>query len=448
MKRSKRALAVILVFATIAGAAYLGVQSARGGTAPTIQAPTTVEVTRGDVQTTVTAPGHLVNAHQATLAFAVAGAVAELNVQPGQEVAAGTVLAQLHLGPLQNQVLAAQAELEVAQARLAQLQAGPSPAQVTAAEASLRGAQANLDRLLAGPSESDLESAKLHVDAARNQLWSAQAQRDAIRGNPMSSPAQIDAAEAQVLSAEVAVEQALLSQRTLAQPPSAADLAMAESQVAQAWAQLEQLIAGPSDAELRQAEAAVQAANTALGQAQAGLAAATLMAPFDGVVVEVNASAGQIVAPGTGWIRLVDPSVLEVEATVIEEDLSLVQVGQRVELFFDAEPDAQLLGRLARIVPERLPGDRPLYPVYVATDDLPGSLLAGMTADASIIVDSRENVLRLPRSLVRARSDGTAAIQVWTGTEIQERSVLVGLRGDTYVEILEGLHEGEQVVAQ
>lgn len=448
MRRWRFALAVILVFATIVGAGYLGMQSARGGAAPEVEAPTTVEVTRGDVQTTVTAPGHLVYSHQATLAFAVSGTVAEVTVRPGQDIAAGAVLAQLHPGPLQEKVTAARAELEVAQAMLEHLQAGPSPAQLTAAEAGLQSARASLDRLLAGPSQTDLEAAQLHVDAARNHLWSAQAQRDAIKGNPLSSQAQVDAAEAQVLSAEVAVEQALLSQRKLAEPPAAADLAVAESQVAQAQAQLEKLTAGPNAVEVRQAEAAVQVAEVALRRAQAELEAATLTAPFDGIVVEVSATTGQVVAPGAGLMRLVDPSALAVEATVIEEDLPLLQAGQQVDLFFDAQPDAQWQGWVSRIVPERLPGDRPLYPVYIATADLPGCLLAGMTADASIIVDSRQDVLRLPRSLVRARSDGTASVQVWTGAGIEERSIRVGLRGDTHVEIVEGLREGEQVVGQ
>ena len=80
--------------------------------------------------------------------------------------------------------------------------------------------------------------------------------------------------------------------------------------------------------------------------------------------------------------------------------------------------------------------------------DLPDGLLAGMTVDASIVVASRSDVLRLPRALVRARTDGTATIQVWTGSEIEERLVQTGLRGDVHVEILDGLREGEQVVAQ
>jgi multidrug efflux pump subunit AcrA (membrane-fusion protein) len=71
-----------------------------------------------------------------------------------------------------------------------------------------------------------------------------------------------------------------------------------------------------------------------------------------------------------------------------------------------------------------------------------------MSVDASIVVESRHGVLRLPRTLVRTRSDGTATVQVWTGTQSQERRVRTGLRGDAYVEILEGLDEGERVVAQ
>jgi HlyD family secretion protein len=143
-----------------------------------------------------------------------------------------------------------------------------------------------------------------------------------------------------------------------------------------------------------------------------------------------------------------DTSILEVEATVIEEDLPLVQVGQAVELFFDALPEAQVQGHVIRIVPQRLPGDRPLYPVYIAVDDLPSDLVAGMTADSSIVVEARHDVLRLPRALVRARSDGTATVQVWTGTSSQERHIQVGLRGDSYIQVLEGLDVGDEVVAQ
>ena len=70
------------------------------------------------------------------------------------------------------------------------------------------------------------------------------------------------------------------------------------------------------------------------------------------------------------------------------------------------------------------------------------------TAIDVIVVDSRRDVLRLPRALVRARSDGTATVQVWTGSRIEERQVQTGLRGDVYIEILDGLNEGDLVVGK
>ena len=81
-----------------------------------------------------------------------------------------------------------------------------------------------------------------------------------------------------------------------------------------------------------------------------------------------------------------------------------------------------------------------------ASIDLPQGLIAGMTVDASVVVDTRSDVLRLPRELVRVRSDNTAQIKVWNGQQIEQRTITVGLRGDSFVEVLDGLREGEQVV--
>lgn len=69
-----------------------------------------------------------------------------------------------------------------------------------------------------------------------------------------------------------------------------------------------------------------------------------------------------------------------------------------------------------------------------------------MTADAIIVINRQEDVLRLPRALVRAGSDNKATVEVWNGRTIESREVEIGLRGDTYVEILAGLVEGELVV--
>jgi HlyD family secretion protein len=139
---------------------------------------------------------------------------------------------------------------------------------------------------------------------------------------------------------------------------------------------------------------------------------------------------------------------LEVLTTVIEEDLPLVKVGQIAEIFFDAMPELIVQGRVSRIVPERVSRERPLYHVYLEFEGVLEGLVSGMTADASIVVDSRADVLRLPRSLVRAGADGSAAVLVLENDQQVKHTVQTGLRGDVYVEIIEGLQSGDLVVGQ
>jgi multidrug efflux pump subunit AcrA (membrane-fusion protein) len=161
------------------------------------------------------------------------------------------------------------------------------------------------------------------------------------------------------------------------------------------------------------------------------------------------ADPGDLIFPGTPVARLIDPTRVEIRTTVIEEDLPFVQAGQSADVFFDAEPDAAVFGEVARIVPTRVAGqDRPLYHVYIAVNGVPSSVLPGMTADASLVVAARADVLRLPRALVRGPSGGTAILKVWDGIASVERVVEVGLKGDVNVEIVSGLSEGDQVVAQ
>ena len=184
-------------------------------------------------------------------------------------------------------------------------------------------------------------------------------------------------------------------------------------------------------------------------RAEAELASASLTAPFEAVVVEIMATPGETVAKGQPVVLISDPSQVEVRATVIEEDLPLVSPGQPVELFFDAQPADPVEGRIVRIVPQRVRGEnRPLYHVYISVGRPPDGVLPGMTADASITVDRRPGVLRLPRSVIRAAPAGKAVVKVWAEGRKEERTVAVGLRGDVNVEIVDGLTEGDMVVAE
>ena len=256
-------------------------------------------------------------------------------------------------------------------------------------------------------------------------------------------------ANSRVQQAKSQLEDAQADLTRLQDPASPADLASAQATLTQAKNDLEKLLAGPEANALDIAQNRVVLAEVAVKQAQLQLAQAQIKAPFEGVVTEVHANTGDAVTPNTPLILFSDPAALEVVGTVVEEDLSQVQVGQAVDLFFDAQPDVAVKGHVARIVPERDTGDdRVAFPVAISLDQPVESLMPGMTVDASIVVAQKSNVLCLPRSLVRAGGDGAAVVQVWQGDHAEPRTVSVGLRGDVNVEIVDGLREGEQVVGQ
>jgi len=166
-------------------------------------------------------------------------------------------------------------------------------------------------------------------------------------------------------------------------------------------------------------------------------------------VFAVSAKVGQTYQAETALFTIGDPKKLEVQANITEEDFPIVSVGQEVELFFDARPEISIHGRVSRIIPQRNEGDSsPLYDIYITLDEVPDGLADGMTADAAITIAKHAGVLCLPRAVVRASGNDTTIVKVWDGLQEMEKEITVGLRGDTYVEIVSGLSEGEQVVTR
>jgi RND family efflux transporter MFP subunit len=185
-----------------------------------------------------------------------------------------------------------------------------------------------------------------------------------------------------------------------------------------------------------------------LDQAQATLDQMELKAPFSGILTEAEATIGQVFHESDPLFKIIDPKALEVKANITEEDYPLVSIGQGAELFFDARPDVTVQGQVDRIIPKRVEGDSPRYDIYISLDEVPDGLADGMTVDAAVTIAKRENVLCLPRAVVRASGEGKAVLNVWNGITEETREIVVGLRGDTYVEIVSGLDEGEQVVTK
>jgi HlyD family secretion protein len=416
---------------------------------PEIEAPPTVPVTRGDVRQTVTAPGRLIDARIVTLSFDAAGKLAEINVRPGDAVKAGDTIARLETAALELQLAQAEQAYVIQQAIYSDT-VQPDPNAIAAAEVSLASATANYQAAQQHYDTSDDQIALScsNVETAREAYLRA---RDAYEAVPDDHRGWYYERKQQAAAAlaftKNAYDAAIANCDLATQSVNDGNVRSAWAQVVAARNRLDELVA-PAQTILLKAQVDLENARLAVEKAKRDLAAAALTAPFDGVVLEVLGNTGDAFTSGTPIVLLSDPSAVEVEATVIEEDIPLVERDQSVDLFFDAAPEALVSGRVARIVPQRIAGDRPLYPIYIELDHLPQGLAPGMTVDASIVIDSHEDVLRLPRAVVRARSDNSAIVSVWLGDHAEERSVQVGLRGDQYVEILNGLREGEQVVSE
>jgi multidrug efflux pump subunit AcrA (membrane-fusion protein) len=430
---------------------------------PAVETPATVAVEMGDVVQTVDAPGQLLRTKEIYLSMGASGYLEEIFVRPGDVVEEGQLLVKLagreavELAVLEasEAVLAAekelqeiiteaplvtaQAQMDLAQARDALQQALytnliqqegnragsdtllAAEAKLALVEEEVRQAEKEVNKL-SGRSQDDplLASANLQLAQARQRRDAAQRVLNWYNGHPTE------------------VQQALLD----------SEIAIAEAELILAQGTWERVKDGPDVDLLSEAQLQLEIAEARLADAEMERAGSELYAPFSGTILEVDARPGEQIAAGAGFVLLGAPAAVEVIASVVEEDYPQVEIGQSVELFFDARPEAELLGQVDRIVPARLPGDRPLYAVYVSFDELPEGLVSGMTVDASIITASRENVLRLPKSLVRSQSDGSARIEIWVEGHREVRIVRVGLRGDAYVEITTGLQAGDLVVAE
>ena len=392
---NKRAVIVfVLVAVLVIGASgYFGFATTQEPE-PT-PTPQTVSVTSCDVEQTVTAPGNLVNVNEAEVIMPATGRLSGVNVRVGDQVKAGQTLAEL------------------------------DPVTTTQAQVDLLEAQEALNKIQKTRTSMDYPRA---TDDFLKDLRKKISNAKHVIAELEDSYKKTD---------DPILRSQLLSGLTSAK----AELKTLESNMN--W-----YMSKPSENEIASVDSELALAQAKYDAAKAVLESLQVKAPFAGIVFEVSAQAGQTYPAETALFVIGDPKALEVIANVTEEDYPLLSVGQGVEIFFDARADVTVQGKVDRIIPKRIEGDSPRYQIYITLNDVPDGLADGMTADAAITITKRENVLCLPRSIVRASGVNEVTLKVWDGVQSVEREVTIGLRGDTYVEIVSGLREGELVVTR
>ncbi|MCL6432385.1 MAG: efflux RND transporter periplasmic adaptor subunit [Anaerolineae bacterium] len=218
-----------------------------------------------------------------------------------------------------------------------------------------------------------------------------------------------------------------------------------------ARADLAQIEAGPAAKDIEVAEAKVVTAKAALEEARAALEAATMRAPFDGTVVSVGATVGDLVSSGTTVVTLADLSSLRVRAIVDETDISKIEIGQEVAITFDAFPGSRFRGNVVEVpLQGKLTQNILTYEVPVSLEGAEAvSLKPGMTANVSIVVGRAENVLLVPALAVQQGEDGPVVlVQDSPRGQVFQTPVLLGLSDGVYVEVKKGLNEGDRVLVE
>lgn len=185
-------------------------------------------------------------------------------------------------------------------------------------------------------------------------------------------------------------------------------------------------------------------ANARVAEIEAQLAAATLTAPIDGVITEVNIATGFDAPAGAAIV--IDAPGFQVTTDVVESDLASVQVGQTATVSIDAV-GADVTGTVAAISPLATEGGSIVsYPVTVVLDETPEDAHAGMSADVTITTATAEGVLTVPTAALQG-TEGNYRVRTLAGEgTVTAVPVEVGLTTGSLAEITSGLSAGTTVV--
>ncbi len=251
----------------------------------------------------VIAASGTVEAREADLGFQAAGRIVSINVDEGDAVQEGRVLAVLDTAEMAARRAAAAAQVEAARAQLTELERGSRPEELAQARAVAAAARQRLD----------------------------DAQRDLQRTRTLKEGG--------------AVSQEALDKASTAQM-------VAKSQADQAEEQLRLVEAGPRRERIEAARAQVRQAEATVKQLEAALSNAVIRAPFAGVVTIRHREPGEVVSPGLPVLTLMNPAERWVRIYVREDAVGRIRLGEPATIASDADPDRRYAGRVSFIASE------------------------------------------------------------------------------------------------
>jgi HlyD family secretion protein len=207
-------------------------------------------------------------------------------------------------------------------------------------------------------------------------------------------------------------------------------------------------------ADCKAAKASILRSEARIGVVKANLARTRLIAPFDGVIAEINGELSEFVTPSPIGIPtppvvdLIDNTCFYITAPIDEVDVPKIVPGMTARVSLDAFGDRKFPGKVRRIAPYVLDREKQARTVdveveFILPEDI-RVMLAGYSADVEIILDVRQDTLRVPTAAVL---DGDRVFVYLPGNKkIKSRTFKSGISNWYYTEVISGLKPDERVV--
>jgi len=453
------------------------------------------------IQEEVTASGSVDSDRHVSLAFPKSGTVIAVNVAVGDHVTTGQVLAYQEAGQLQASLLAAQADVQSAQANLSLLQKGATNETRTVysqnvASAQLSLATANRDAYLkiqdalvnkisavfsdtsgANPTlriPTSSFSIATELNAGRSSLTGQLSNWNADLATDPSGDAALSAATSTMayafsfinaLSAEVtrlSTTNSSMPQSSLDATVSAVTGAASEINTAQtsftaaldsyknSTDQLSVVVASSTPEAVQIALAALSKAQANVASIQSQLNDTRLIAPWEGIVSSVNPKAGESFPAETTAIDIISTGAFKIDVMIPENEIGAIAPGNEADIQFDAYGAAiAATGTISSI--DLSPTVTNGVSAYKATISINGSdprVRTGMTANVAINGLTAADAVAVPSSAIVTKSDGAYVLVIDpSGSTYTERKIVTGVSGSGWTQVVSGLAVGEPVAA-
>lgn len=210
-------------------------------------------------------------------------------------------------------------------------------------------------------------------------------------------------------------------------------------------------IGGASNEELDNARMEYNIAQASYDEVISDLNETVIVSPISGSVIGKPLSAGEMVAQGvnnpTVILTVADMTKMQISADVDQTDIGKIKQGQAVTFTVDAYPGKVFTGKVTTISRKATVSQNvTYYPVTIDVDNAENLLNPGMVARVTITVSESKGALTLPMSAVRTDKTGKYVVVMTDKGQTKNVPVTTGNSGDSRVEILTGLNEGDKVV--